>query len=298
MSHNLLSRVFKMLKTASIQYQHEEFLRKRHFKKEETQFYKVQKQRYEKKIAYYFGIKENCNAVKQEIKRKELDIELTDAIKVREFENKEKISKIAQKASIYFQQGLEMLETSLSMPETTSPLVEYYALLQCVKGSVILDLDVNEKIFFTRHGITQTQEIETETNIVSEYINACVKPLGVFSALAIRFAHFIDQRKETGDKLHYVNMMETYFSKDFTPSIENLLIGEEGNPYIGILRVPLTSFIGSWMLSSLVRYSPMNWQEILAGQKNNLVRYIREFRSEFIPAAFDSFLPDHIRKMY
>lgn len=220
--------------------------------------------RYQRKLNFFLGIKKNYDAIKYRIDRINLDISPKGSITVRKFENEEDIREEARRSSVYFQQGLEMLETSFSMPENTSPLVEYYALLQCAKGFIILDLDVNEELFFTQHGLTHAKNVDERNS--SKYLNAQIMPLGAFSALAIREALLIDQRTEKDDPLYYQNDLEDYFDEEYLPSIESIVIGDDENPHIKMINHSLTAFIGSWMLSNLVRYAPMKWQEILAGQ--------------------------------
>jgi len=293
MTSSLQSQIIKQLKIASIQYQHEQFLKIRHFSDEGERFFNTVVPNYQRKLDYFFGIKKNHNTIKQRIDRFDLKIEPKESITIRKFENEEDIRKIARKASVYFQQGLEMLETSFSMPENTCPLVEYYALLQCAKGFIILDLDVTEELFFTQHGLKPVKISDEEQS--SKYLSAQVMPLGVFSALSIRTAFFEDKRLERNDPEHYENAMEDYFDESFLPSIENIVIYDNDNPYSQLMNNSLTTFIGSWMLSTLVRYAPMEWQEILAGQENDLIKHIRDFRNERLIRVFDSFLPDHMR---
>jgi hypothetical protein len=183
MPSSLYIQIIKKLKIASIQYQHEQFLKKRHFTEEGKYFFSNEVPRYQSKLDFFFGINKNYDTITSTIKRMNLDIPPKETITVRKFENEEDIREVARKSSVYFQQGLEMLETSFSMPENTSPLVEYYALLQCVKGSIILDLDFKEELFFTKHGIRQTKKVDEEK--LSKYLNIQIMPLGVFSALAI-----------------------------------------------------------------------------------------------------------------
>ena len=54
---------------------------------------------------------------------------------------------VAKTCKIYFKQGAEMLSASKSIPETSSPLVEYYGYLQWVKGAVLSVMDLNTKFF-------------------------------------------------------------------------------------------------------------------------------------------------------
>ncbi len=290
MTSTITNRVINALKIASIQYPHEEFLRKRVEEKEQSTFVRVDKLRYEAKIDYYFSLQSNESSIRRRLEQlnlKEMDIRNT--VKVREYDKLECIKEVAQKASIYFHQALEMYQTSIKMPETTSPLVEYYALLQCVKGSIILDLDLIEDVFFRFHGIVPV--VKEEGN----YIRARVKPIGVFSALVIRFAGYQDQRDDNGNSIQYKNEMETYFRKIFIISLEDIVNPPSSSAFEISYSNPLSVFMGSWMLSNLVRYAPLSWQEILAGQKNDLLYYIRDFRDEEIPRIFESCLPDHIR---
>jgi len=286
----MTKRVINALKIASIQYQHEEYLKKRFEEKKQSIFVRVDKPRYEGKLEFYFSKGSNVRGIKRQLKNLRLNEKINhrDTVKVREFDNEGGIIEVAQKASIYFHQALEMYQTSVNMPETTSPLVEYYALLQCAKGSIILDLDIMENVFFRHHGIISALK---EGN---NYIRAIVKPVGVFAALAIRLAKYQNQRDKEGNSVNYRNDMETYFRKDFVLSLEDIVNPSSSSVY-NISHYPLSVFIGSWMLSSLVRYAPLSWQEILAGQNNNLIYYIRDFREEEITRAFESCLPDHIR---
>ncbi|MHA1222774.1 MAG: YaaC family protein [Candidatus Heimdallarchaeaceae archaeon] len=290
MNTSLIGRAINGLKIASIQYQHEEYLKKRFQQKEKNTFYAIDKPRYEAKLRYYFGIRNNSDAIKKQLEKLNLEEKIEDTIKVRVLEENN-ISAVAQTASLYFQQALEMYQTSLNMPENTSPLVEYYALLQCVKGSIILDLHIEEGIFFRFHGIVHSSNKE------NEYIRAKIKPLGVFSALAIRFAHFIEQKNEEGEIIYCKNDLEDYYKEDFSISLKEIVKPPPSSTYDNSHHNPLSIFIGAWMLSTLVRYVPKKWQEILAGQKNDLIYNIRYFREEEIPRTFESCLPNHIRML-
>jgi len=290
MNSTTIERALSGLRIATIQYQHEEYLRKRFEEAEQSRFNILDKPRYEEKINYFFSLEKNVKGVQRQINLLKLKSKLNyiDTVKARIFNNEKEITNTARKASIYYQQALEMYQTSINMPETTSPLIEYYALLQCVKGSVLLDLDIKEDVFFRHHGIS---------SIIKEnsYINAIIQPVGVFSALTLRFAHYQNQRDEEGETILYKNEMEVYFKEYFIPSLEEIICQPNSFTYeLSHNTLPLV-FIGSWMLSILVRYNPLIWQDILAGQKNDLIYFIRDFREEEIPKAIESCLPDPIR---
>lgn len=180
-------------------------------------------------------------------------------------------SSIAEEAAIYFKQGHQMLKTSSNMQEESSPLVEYYGFLQCVKGTILLELWVNQELFFSKHGLTSAK-----TN--SCYINAEIKPFGVFSALLLRRGKtmFMDPEKT----------MMTFFSGSYCLSLEEII-----NKHIQ--GDPVFAFIGSWMLSTLVRYRPKTWDEILQGKKDEIIRLIRDYRTDEIAQAIRNLLIEY-----
>lgn len=176
---------------------------------------------------------------------------------------------IAEEAATYFQQGLEMLQTSQDMPENTSPLVEYYGFLQCVKGSITLELEVKDPRFFSKHGL-----VLAKSN--SRYISAGIKPFGVFSALLLgRITHAFKWFKEDVDR---------FYSSSCCLSLEEVI---KNSRYQGDF---VLAFIGSWMLSTLVRYRPRMWQEVQLGQKDDIIQWIREYRRREISYAIRNLL--------
>lgn len=43
------------------------------------------------------------------------------------------------------------------------------------------------------------------------------------------------------------------------------------------------TFIGSWLLASLVRFDPLKWQEILLGKKDDIISDKRDYQKSEIP---------------
>lgn len=189
------------------------------------------------------------------------------------------VESIAEEAAIYFQQGYEMLQTSQNMPLSSNPLVEYYGYLQCVKGIIILNLNVNKKHFFAFHGLTSAK-----TN--SQYINIQIKPRGVFSALLL-----YQGSTYTPHKMKFEDAVDYFYSSSYTPSLEEIVREHYGGD-------PIFIFIGSWMLSSLVRYNPLKWKEILDGKKDDIISGIRDFRRIGIYRALESLLGRYVTRTY
>ncbi len=69
--------------------------------------------------------------------------------------------------------------------------------------------------------------------------------------------------------------MEEYLKENYKPSIKDLINNNS---------VPAVLII-SWMLSSLVRYKLKVWQEICAGEEDELITKIQEFRRSAFPKA-------------
>ena len=182
----------------------------------------------------------------------------------------------AEKASLYFQQALELYRTSISMPQNTKPLVEYYSLLQAVKGSIILELDFDKDYHFENHGLTADYDDEV-------YIRAKIKERGVFPALLIRFSKILDSREDIGNK-RFEYEMDKYFNKKYNPSLEELFEEILRSPYESLPEV----FISSWMLSTLVRYEPALWQKLLNGKHDEMSIDLQKFHDVKIPSAFNS----------
>ena len=123
-------------------------------------------------------------------------------------------------------------------------LLGYYAYLQCVKGWIVTKLKINP-IFFSQHGITGAPDNEF-------FIKTECKPIGVLSAMILASYPFV-QTKE---------MLNFFIIEKYQPTLPELITHQaaHGNPVF--------AFIGSFMLSSLVRYQPKTWAKISRRQKN------------------------------
>ncbi len=215
------------------------------------------------------------------------------------------ISKIANEAVIYFKQSLELFKTLDNVEENVSPLLEYYGLLQCVKGVVILELDVKSDKIFSKHGLTQETRFHSKIDEPkstkkyklkmikrikpSKYINAKIMPYGVLTSLIIRFTDHYDELYSDRD-IYKISKhsMDKYVTGYYRPSLEEITTNHHVDPII--------AFIGSWMLSTLVRYKAKMWQEICLGEKDDIINNIRKFRREKIPKAVETMLMDYVRK--
>ncbi|MFQ5981079.1 MAG: hypothetical protein ACE5OZ_23305 [Candidatus Heimdallarchaeota archaeon] len=131
-----------------------------------------------------------------------------------------------------------------------------------------------DEVFFKYHGIAPDKETE------SKYLGAEIKPWGVFSTLLLRFA--------------CEEELDIFFSSDFKPTLKDVVVSQ---PYTEKLLGqafrfgdPFLAFIGSWMLSTIVRYRPYDWKDILWGEEDDIINDIRRFRREYIPAAFEKIL--------
>lgn len=186
-------------------------------------------------------------------------------------------SQRAEKASLYFQQALELYKTSISMPQNTRPLVEYYSLLQAVKGSIILELDFDKEYVFEHHGLTVDYTDE------EVYIRAKVQKFGVFPALLIRFSDVYDHGEDMEEK-RFEFMMDEYFDENFKLSIVDSFNELLRSPYENLPK----TFIASWMLSMLVRYRPALWQNLLSGKYDKMSIDLQKFHDVKVPEAFNS----------
>ncbi|MFX0087647.1 MAG: hypothetical protein ACFFAU_18500 [Candidatus Hodarchaeota archaeon] len=157
------------------------------------------------------------------------------------YDNHTNFREIALKASGYFQQGLEMYKTSLIMDINSSPLIEYYSFLQCVKGSAIIELDLNEDLLFSFHGIS------SDFNS-GRYPKAVIKAYGVFHVIFL-----------LGDPY---NEMIDFFNRKIDLNLSSLIKK--------IPSSPASSFIVSYLLSTLVRYQPDKWQSICRGLDDDI----------------------------
>ena len=223
----------------------------------------VQTTEYKKRITYFANLLKSRNKINQDLPPEKIAAPHTPA---------SKLSKIAEEAAIYFQQGQEMLQTSQDMPENTGPLVEYYGFLQCVKGSTVLELDINRDEFFKYHGL---RALPTKK---SNYINAEIKPFGVFQALLLYRKPKLMTPEEAMDK---------FLSGSYCPSLKEIVMDRHSH------GDPIHAFIGSWMLSTLVRYRPRTWQEIRLGRKDDIIRWIRVYRRIEISYAIQNLLSEY-----
>ena len=174
---------------------------------------------------------------------------------------------MAKTCKIYFKQGAEMLSASKSIPETSSPLVEYYGYLQCVKGVVLSVMDLNTKFFFKQHGITKNP-----SNNNSSYIDIKIQQYGVFQALILHYGS--------------ENLLNRYLSANYTISLEELI----ENSYQNYVGDAVRAYIGLWMFSSMVRYEPNKLLQILDGEKDDLSWKIKRFREIFVPDSINQLL--------
>ena len=187
-------------------------------------------------------------------------------------------TEIARRAASFFEQGLQMYLTSTTMHINSSPLVEYYSFLQCVKGAVLLNFEIKNSKLFSYHGI------KPDKTYLKPYIKAEVKIFGVFQTLLLL--------KGSKDDLH--DFLNNKYDLRLRSLVEGKLIKGVGNVPKEIrvpMDYPIPAFIVSWMLSSLVRYKPKIWQDIYYGIKDSLILKIHEYRRKEVVEAIDSILP-------
>jgi len=188
-------------------------------------------------------------------------------------ETEKEIREIASKASIYFLQGYEMYKTSLEMDINSSPIIEYYALLQIVKGVIMLELKVEPEEFFSAHGLKRKKK-DASPDVVHQ---AKIQTHGVFAALLIRCTDYLE--KDDGTKNF---TMDEYYDNYF-PSLKEMINQKDNR---GILNV----FIFSWMLSEVARYKPEKWKKICEGIDNKWIVNIDDFRDFWLPDAINDLL--------
>lgn len=176
------------------------------------------------------------------------------------------LKEVSNESSLYFRQALEMFKASQNMNKNcknSSPLVEYYGYLQCLKGIIATYLDTERTKFFSYHGLTTVKNNDS-------YCQAEIKPFGVFPAFLLIFG------KQN-------RLIKEILSKDYKPTIEQLLL----DPYFLEVKRPfedpIKSIIVSWMLSSIVRYKPNIWEKICLGKEDDIKLQIREFRENTLP---------------
>ncbi len=161
-----------------------------------------------------------------------------------------------------------MYKTSLKMDINSSPLIEYYSFLQCVKGSAIIELNLNEKLLFSFHGISSDYNTD-------RYPRAVVKTCGVFHVIFL-----------LGDPN---NKMKDYFSGKIDLDLISLI--EKSR----LSASPAPSFILSYLLSTLVRYQPDKWKTICRGVEDDIFLDIREFRRNQLPDSIERIFPYFVK---
>ncbi len=191
-------------------------------------------------------------------------------------ETEEEIKELALNVVPYFSQGYELYKTSLDMDINSSPIVEYYALLQIVKGVILLELNPIEDKFFNAHGLEHANNVETE-----HVYRAKPKTFGVFAALLIRCTDYLV--KEDGSKTFAMD----YYYNNYNPSLKDMINDQR------ISQIP-EAFIFTWILSELARYQPKKWEQIWDGKKNNWIIQINRFREEKLPMVIRNLIISHI----
>ncbi len=182
-------------------------------------------------------------------------------------ESGEEIRKLAYEIALYFSQGYEMYKTSMDMDISSSPILEYYALLQIVKGIILLELEVHPQEFLGAHGLERRKAND------ESILQVKVKTHGVFAALLLRTS-MLSENKE--------GIISSKLGKqysDYFPKFEDLV-----DKQIVYRDIPET-FIFAWILSEIARYQPKKWREICLGENNNWINSINDFREEGIPKA-------------
>jgi len=228
------------------------------------EFIKKDKDLIEKRIKTYFDHDTTYNSI---IDWKNNKPSKFDKI-ARPITLKSDFSQLAKKSASFFRQADEFYLASLNMDKNTSPLVEYYSFIQCVKGCVLLKLRINESLMFNQHGITCWFDPERR-----KYPQASIKASGVFHTILL-----------IHDSL---NEMNDYFTGNRELTLDQLLEERQCSP--------ATAFIISYLLSNLVRYYPIEWRKILQAEDDDIIRKIDKFRADTLPDAMQSLFPYLIR---
>lgn len=184
------------------------------------------------------------------------------------------IPELAEEIALYFRQGRELLALSLGIFENSSPLVEYYGFLQCVKGAILLKLDVKDKKLFSRYGLSSQSTDDG-------YIEAKIHEKGVFTTLLL---------------YQYPDHVIKHYIENHLKNKLNVTLKESMKQVGHLSHVP--AFITSFLLSNLVRYHPRTWNELLSGKKDDLIADINDFRRQIIPTAIQSLLPYHSQSSF
>lgn len=233
--------------------------------------------RYDEIIAFYH---ETITDIENKRKIKKIKIPNSPQDLAKPVNPESKFKKIADKASIYFQQGLELYLSSMNMNINSAPLVEYYGFLQCVKGAVLLDFEIKDFRLFSQHGLT------IKRGRSNRNLRAKVMTFGVFQALLL----LQSSEPEIENFLHrrYYLTLESLLEEKLLKNVKN---SQDSNEIRNPMDYAPPVFIASWILSSLVRYFPILWQKIYFGLDDMLILRIGEYREKNIPEAIDSILP-------
>ena len=138
--------------------------------------------------------------------------------------------------------------------------------------------NVNEKRYFRHHGIRVDWK-KTELDLQKpSYVHARLMGYGVFPALLLRFISV--------DDLNYYLLEGSCISLN---DLNNIYFID--HHHFG--QYPARTFIGSWILSTIVRYHPTVWQKLLRGEGDDIINRIRDFRRNNIPGAIRKFLENY-----
>lgn len=194
-------------------------------------------------------------------------------------EKKTDFKEISNLASTFFQHALELYLTAFSMSNNTSPLIEYYSLLQCVKGRILLDFKVPDFILFSKHGISWKKKGEFDLKFQ-------VKDIGVFQGLLI-----LDKSLLLEELVKY---LEKKYILTFQDLIEKKMKYKTNTGITSEQRVlegdPISAFLVSFGLSCFVRYHPLTWKKILIGEETSINLAINNYRRDDLTEAFEEIL--------
>ncbi|MCE7746753.1 MAG: hypothetical protein GPJ51_00020 [Candidatus Heimdallarchaeota archaeon] len=215
---------------------------------------------------------ERIREIKNNVQTKESKIEAKVSLPKTDVE----IKKLVDEISLYFSQGYEMYKTSIDADISTSPIIEYYAILQIIKAIILLELEVDTREFLSAHGLERKKIVSNNT-----IFQVKAKTHGVFAALLLRTTSLkIEEDGTLTSELH------KYYT-NYYPKFEDFV--DKQLPYF---RIP-ESFIFLWILSEIARYQPKKWREICSGVKNNWIDNIDLFREEGVPKLFFDLINYH-----
>jgi hypothetical protein len=229
-----------------------------------------------RKIMYEEAIKN----LEQEIKKRNPDSPKHPTNITYSKPDESSIKPLAKEISLYFSQAYELFKASVGISIHSSPLTEYYGLLQLVKGVVLTELEFPREKVFNHHGIDRAKR---NPNSIHQ---GRIKTHGVFPALLIRCQGY----EGITNSIKPIDIND-YYSQQFYPTFENFISDDFQK-----LKRPPETFIFSWMLSEIVRYNPLKWQEICTGEKNDWIRKINKFRNGYFIETLKSLTIDLIYK--